>query len=320
MEQKDYVNLENKPTFSKNMIILLLSIALIGTVGYILFEKQNHDREMDMEALTINDLERSREILKQELRIARADYDTAKIAIVDKDAEMHEKDRLIFEKQKQIQSILNQEKISENELYEAKRLITSLRVDLEDYKKQIEILKTQNKQLASENDALTQENSVISEKNVAISKNLENVTNESEAQKANVNSTLSISNYTLTGLKVRNSGKEIETEKASRINKLRVTFEVDPNKKAINENKELYIAIYNPDGSLGKFEDSNPGKITLRSGSEVDYSDKVSFKFDPTKGNKISFDWKDYNFPKGDYKIDIYQNGFKIGQNKISLK
>lgn len=320
MKTKEYTNLDTKPTFSKNIIILLLSIALLGTFGYILFEKKSHEREVGIGASIIDDLERSREVLKQELRIARAEYDTAKIAIVNKDAEMLEKDRLIFEKQKQIQNILNNDEISKEDINKAKRLISSLKTELGEYRRQIEVLTQQNERLKSKNEALSEENALVSEKNKAISEDLVNVTNEKEVNRMNVNSTLAISNYSLTGLKVKSSGKEVETEKASRINKLRVAFEVDPNTNAIEENKELFIAIYKPDGELGRFEGSNPGNIPLRSGKNVEYSDRVIFKFDPIKGNKISFDWKDYSFPKGEYKIDIYQNGFKIAQNKISLK
>jgi hypothetical protein len=35
----------------------------------------------------------------------------------------------------------------------------------------------------------------------------------------------------------------------------------------------------------------------------------------------VSFDWKaDKNFQSGDYKIEIYHNGFKIGEGVRSLK
>lgn len=320
MSSKEYVNLDNKPTFSKNMIILLLSIALLGTVGYIIYDKQSHNKDITTVDVTINDLERSREILKQELRIARADYDTAKTQILTKDADLQEKDRQIFEKQKRIQSILNQEEISKDDIKQAKRLITSLKTELDEYKRQIEILREQNKDLQNKNEYLAQENIQAHEKNKEISTNLEKVTTEKEIEKAKVNATLSISNYELTGLKVRNSGKEVETNRASRINKMRVAFSVDPNNSAFSEEKEIFVAIYKPDGKIGKFDGANAGQIPLRSGKVAEYSDRVKFNYNAKEGNKIVFDWKDYDFPKGEYKIDIYQNGFKIAQNRIELK
>jgi len=320
MKGKEYINLDNKPTFSKNMIILLLAIALVGTIGYIIYDKQNNKKEEGIESLTINDLERSREILKQELRIARADYDTAKTQVSTKNVDLEEKDRQIFDKQKRIQNLLNQEEISKEDINQAKRLIVSLKTDLGEYKRQIEVLREQNKHLQNKNETLTQENLVASDLNKKISEDLDKVTTEKELEKSNVNATLSISNYELTGLRVKNSGKEVETNRASRINKVRVTFNVDANNNSISEGKELFVAIYKPDGKLGRFDGANAGQIPLRSGNVVDYSDRVRFNYDAKQGNKIVFDWKDYDFPKGEYKIDIYQNGFKIGQSKINLK
>lgn len=320
MKSKEYIDLENKPLFSKNMIILLLSIVLVGALGYIFLDKYNHSKEVDITGATINDLERSRELLKQQLRIARADYDTAKSVMVIKDYDLQQKDQLIFEKQKKIQNILNQEQISKDDLEQAKRLIVSLRTELGEYQRQIEVLRLQNERLQNKNTVLTEENALVNQKNKQIATDLDQVKADKEAEKNVVNSTLSISNYSLTGLRIRNSGKEVETERAKRIDKIRVSFDVDANSNALSENKELFVAIYKPDGTLGIFEDATSGKLPLRSGQVIEYSDRVIFKYDANKSNSIVFDWKDYNFPKGEYKIDIYNNGFKIAQNKISLK
>ena len=257
---------------------------------------------------------------QQELRLTRSDYDSAKTKIDIKDADLQQKDELIFEKQKRIQNILNQEEISRKDLDYAKRLILSLRTELNHYKERIEVLLAENKDLKSKNSQLSTEKDKVVSDNKELASNLETTIVEKEKEKAKVNATLSVSNYKLTGLKVRNSGKEIETDRASRINKLRVTFDIDPNANAFAETKEIFIAIYKPDGKLGIFEGANKGSVPLRSGKTVDYSDRLIFNYDPAKGNKVSFDWKDYDFPKGDYKIDIYNNGFKIAQNTITLR
>ena len=320
MKSKEFIDLENKPIFSKNTIILLLSIVLVGALSYIFIEKYHHSKEVDISGTTINELERSRELLKQQLRIARADYDTARSVAVTQDYDLQQKDQLIFEKQKKIQNILNQEEVTKDDLEQAKRLIVSLRTELGEYQRQIEVLRLQNERLQNKNNELTEENVLVHQKNKAIATDLDNVKAENETEKNAVNATLSISNYSLIGLKIRNSGKEVETERAKRIDKIRVSFDVDANNNALSENKELFVAIYKPDGSLGIFEDASSGKLPLRSGQTIEFSDRVIFKYDAKKSNSIVFDWKDYNFPKGEYKIDIYNNGFKIAQNKIYLK
>ncbi len=321
MKSKEYIKLDdNQPVFSKNIIILLLSIALLGTVGYIFYEKYQHKNEIGVGENTIDELERSREILKQELRLTRSDYDLSKSLVKIKDTKLEEKDLIIFEKQKQIQNILNQEKITRADLTTAKRIIASLKTDLGEYKKEIEVLQIQNSKLKNHNSKLLTENESIKDINISINNNLKQEKKIHEIEKAEVNATLSISNYKLTGVNVKNSGKEVETERARRIDKLRITFDVDPNQNSIAENKELFIAVYLPDGSLGKFEAVNNGMINLRNGKTTEYSDKITFKYDPTKNNPISFDWKGYDFKKGDYKIDIYNNGFKIAQKILTLK
>ena len=320
MEDKEYVNLENKPVFSKNIIILLLSIALLGALGYILFEQNSNKKEIWVNKEIINELEQSREFLKQELRVTRSEYDSAKNEITNKSNEIVQQDREIFEKQKMIQDLLNSEKISRKDLNHAKELITSLRSEITDYKRLVEVLKTENKTLIAQNSDLQLKNSeVLNEKN-KIAQDLSSEISQREKDKAAVNATLSVSNYNLQGVRVKSSGREIATERASRINKLKLSFDIDRNLSASKDSKEIYIAIFKPDGTLGKFEGARSGKLSLRLGSVVEYSDVVNVNFDPENGANVAFDWKDYNFEKGTYTINIYHNGFKIGQNKIQLK
>jgi len=320
MKPEEYIKIDDQPTFSKNIIILLLSIALLGTIGYIFYEKVQHSKEIIIGESTIDELERSRELLKQELRLTRSDYDISKTLVKIKDTKLEEKDRIIFEKQKKIQNLLNQDKISRNDINTAKRLITSLRTDLGEYKREIEILQVQNSRLRKHNTALAKENTSINNDKTLALNSLQNEKNERANERVEVNSTLSISNYNLVGINVKNSGKEVESGKAKRIDKLQISFDVDPNSNSVSETKELFIAIHLPDGSLGKFDNANSGIIALRSGQEVEYSDRISFSYDSVKSNPIIFDWKGYSFTKGIYKIDIYNNGFKIGQQTLVLK
>ena len=320
MKSKEYIKIDNQPTFTKNTIILLLSIALLGTIGYIFFERIQHNKEISVGENTIDELERSREILKQELRITRTDYDLSKTLVKIKNAKLEEKDAKIFEKQKLIQSLLNQDKINRNDLNTAKRLIISLKTDLGSYKKEIEILQVQNSKLRSHNNTLLAENKTVKDHNKIIHSNLIQEKFDRQNEQNLVDGTLSLSNYKLVGVNVKNSGKEIETARAKRIDKIRVSFDVDPNSKSISEKKELFITVYLPDGSIGQFDGANKGQINLRSGQVVTYSDRIIFTYDPKQANPIVFDWRGQDFKKGEYKIDIYNNGFKIGQHTLVLK
>lgn len=311
---------KHKKEFVKNIIIAILAVALLFAVGYIVYSKEaNAKNSIEMQT-DINDLERSREILKQELRIVRADFDDAKTRVVKKDSSLSYQDRLILEKQKEIQAILNKDGITNSELNRAKRLITSLQADIKVYKEEIVRLKDENKKLSNKNTELTSQNSDLTSQKRVVETNLNEEKESHQNLIKETNSTLSISNYTIKGLRVKSSGKEVETTRAKRIDKVRVSFDLDKNLNATSEIKELYVTVYKPDGEVGKFKGANSGETTLRSGTSIDYSDRVKINYNNMSGSRVTFDWIDYDFPKGEYKIDIYQNGYKVGQNVITLK
>ncbi|CAM3407134.1 hypothetical protein NZD85_07960 [Empedobacter stercoris] len=313
-------NTKHKKEFIKNIIIAALLVALLLAIGYIVYSKEANAKSSIEMQTDINDLERSREILKQELRIVRADFDEAKTRVVKKDSSLNYQDRLILEKQKEIQAILNKEEITNNELSRAKRLILSLQTDIKVYKEEIARLKDENKVLTNKNTELASENSNLNEQKKVVESNLDEEKENHQNLIKETNSTLSVSNYTIKGVRVKSSGKEVETTRASRIDKVRVSFDLDKNLNATSETKELFVTIYKPNGEVGKFKGADSGETTLRSGASIDYSDRVKVNYNNMSGSRVTFDWVDYDFPKGEYKIDIYQNGYKVGQNVITLK
>ena len=313
-------NSKHNKELLKNIIIAVLAVCLLLAVGYIVYSKEANAKTSNEMQGDINDLERSREILKQELRIVRADFDDAKTRVVKKDSSLNYQDRLILDKQKEIQSILNKEGITSDELQRAKRLIVSLQSDIKVFKEEIVRLKDENKKLTNKNTELVSENTSLSNEKKTVETNLNQEKENHQNLISETNSTLSVSNYTIKGLHVKSSGKEVETTRARRIDKVRVTFDLDKNLNAKSDTKELFVTVYKPDGEIGKFKGANSGETTLRSGSSVDYSDRVKVNYNNMAGSRVSFDWMDYDFPKGEYQINIYQNGYKVGQNVITLK
>lgn len=118
---------------------------------------------------------------------------------------------------------------------------------------------------------------------------------------------LSLSNFKLQGIKVRNSGKEVETDRASRINKLKVSFDINRNPLANTGNKELYIVVKNSGGIAQKFENKPSGNF-ISDGKNIQFSDKVSVHYDKTEGSPVELEWVGTEFQKGEYIIEIYQN------------
>ncbi|MGB6083090.1 hypothetical protein [Moheibacter sp.] len=304
----------DQPKKTKEYIIIgVLAALLLGSIGYNFYQHQNNKSEMDLMEIDLKDTEQAKIILQNQLDSLTEQFELSRVDLEVKDSLLSKRDAEIFDKQKEIQNILNKSNVSESELKQARRMINALNADIARFKQEIAVLQQKNDSLIVVNDTLRYNSFKLGEKaNIQKQK--------AEATEKKMRSTFSVSNYQITGLRVRNSGKEVETDKAKRIDKLRVSFDLDPNEFAESGEQEIYIAIYKPDGTLGKFTDASPGQLETWSLGSVEYSDKVAFDY--TKGTKqnVTFDWEEYDFPKGTYKIDLYQNGLKIGQKSLSLR
>jgi len=132
-------------------------------------------------------------------------------------------------------------------------------------------------------------------------------------------STLHVSNINIAAINVKGNGKEKETDVAKRADLMRVSFDLDENRIAQTGKKDLYVVVTAPDGT----PISQGDMITTKEEGDKRYTSKVTVDYEQGKRTPISFDWKPDNnvaYQRGDYKIEIYQNGYKIGEGTKSLK
>jgi len=297
-------------------IIIALAVLLLGSLGFNIYQLNKNKRNVEeIEVLNIDlqDTENAKIVLQEKLDELTIEFEQTREDLFERDSILVQRDVEIFEKQKEIQNILNKSEVTTSELKKAQRMINSLNNDIAQFKREIAELRQQKDSLIAVTDTLNiKQTELITE--------LETERQRADETEHKLRSTFSVSNYKIQGLKVRRSGKEVETDRARRIDKLRVSFDLDPNHHAESGQKEIFIAIYKPDGSLGIFEGANHGSIETVSLGSIEYSDKVTFNYQRGSKQNITFDWEDYDFPQGNYKIDLYQNGLKIGQETVELK
>lgn len=312
--QSNYDQQPTPPSKTREYIIIgVLAALLLGSLGYNYYQHSQNKSETDLLTLDLRDTEKAKVILQNQLDSLTEEFEQSKLDLGVKDSLLSKRDMEIFDKQKEIQNILNKSNVSEDELKQAKRMINALNADIARFKQEIAVLQEKNDSLLVVNDTLRYNSFKLGEK-------AHNEKAKAEATEKKMRSTFSVSNYQIKGLRVKNSGKEVETDKAKRIDKLRVSFDLDPNEYAASGEQEIFIAIYKPDGSLGKFQDASPGQLETWSLGSVEYSDKVAFNYTKGATQNVTFDWEEYDFPKGTYKIDLYQNGLKIGQKSLELR
>lgn len=294
----------------RTLISIPLIIALLGTWGYIIWDKSKTKDEIQKKDSQYAVVISEKDTLQSLLDEATNRYDNLKTTNAKKDSTITTKDKDIAAKKAMIQSLISKKNASAAELKQAKELIASLNTDIADYKAQVEVLKGQNVVLTQEKEVVTQErNKVRADYDSAktVIKQREDV--------IDVGSTLHAANFTILGIQEKRNGKEKETTKAKKVDKVRISFDLDENRIASSGAKDLYILVTAPDGKPISVEALGSGSFTTREGEQKTFTQKINVNYAQGQKQRVSFDWKQ-NAPyvTGDYKIEVYHNGFKIGE------
>jgi nitrate reductase NapE component len=294
----------------------VLVVALLGTWGYIIWDKNNTKDTLAQKETVIASTSTQRDELQKELAEATMLYDNLKTSNSKKDSAITAQDRDIAEKRERIQALLNKVNATQQELSTARIMIASLNGDIASYQAQVEVLQGQNV-------ALTEEKRAIVADRDRITRNLDSTTTvlKSRNDIIDVGSTLHASNFSISGIKEKNSGKEKSTSTAKRVDKLRISFDLNENMIAQPGTKEIFVVITAPDGSPVAVEALGSGKFNTREGQEKIYTQKLDVNYIQNKKQTVSFDWKqNKDFNTGNYKIEVYNNGFKVGEASKPLK
>ena len=311
---------QQPPNKWRNYLTAGLVIALLGTWAYIIWDKSKTKETIQQKDLVITNTSSQRDELQKELEEATMRYDMIKTSSADmvhsKDSIISKRDRDIAGKRNKIQQLLSKVGATQQELAEAKTLIASLNGDIEGYKTKVETLR-------GEKIVLIQEKNYVTQQRDKVQKDFDSATLviKQKEEVIDVATTLHASNFSISGITEKSNGKEKETTVAKRVDKLRITFDLDENRVAQSGTKNIYICITAPDGKPIAVEALGSGKFSTREGQEKFYTQKIDVNYTQGQRQTLSIDWKQNStFVTGDYKIEVYNNGFKIGEGVRSLK
>ena len=300
---------------SKNLIIALLAVGILGTWGYFLYDKNKSDKnlaQVQKEYITVdsakNELDKSYSAALGRLDSLTGYNNELEGKLTDRNSE-------IKKLRGRIDGLVKKQNLTAKEKEEAKALIAELNEKITGMEQEIERLKTENTQL---NTDLNTEKT----KTTQLTTDLQTTTTAKQEleQKVDVASTLNASNIAVTPVNEKKGGKEKVTATAKRVDKLVISFDVD-NRIVQSGGTDVYVCITSPDGKPVSVEALGSGSFTTREDGEKVFTAKVPVDFEQGKKKHVEFAWKQNSeFQKGNYKIEVYHNGFKIGEAVRELK
>ena len=300
---------------SKNLIIGLLAVGILGTWGYFLWDKNNNDQKMtELQARYVsvdsskNDLQRS-----FDASLSRLDSLTGYNNEIE--GKLTESNSEITKLKGQISSILRKQKLTAAEKAKAEQLIAELNDKIGNLEQEVARLTQENQTLTTEKAAVT-----VERDNFRSQKDTLEVVKKGLEDKVSIASTLNAYGISITPVDERSGGKEKVTSKAKRVDKLVIAFDVD-NRIAQSGSTEIYVSIIGPDGKPVSVESLGSGTFTTREEGEKPFTAKVPVEIEAGKKKHVEFAWKqNEDFKRGNYKISIYHNGFKIGEGVRELR
>lgn len=178
---------------------------------------------------------------------------------------------------------------------------------------EIERLQSVNKELFTENRSLKTKQNVLNDSINRLAKNKDDL-----QSKVDLASQLKAENVVV--MAVNSNGKERSSPFRNRqLETLKVEFNIAENKVAPIEGKKIMIRVVDENGQPIFNVDKGSGTFTI-DGKEEFYTSAQDILFDNTK-QKLTFLYeKGSDYASGNYIVEIFTDGYKMGTMQFSVK
>lgn len=294
--------MENQNNNSKlKGIIGVLALLLVISLVYI-FKLTSDAKALET---TVSTTTSEKEAVLKDLAALKASYDTA----LAENTSMS--DELIAERDKVVK-LMEQLKASKGDVASLQKYKTQYKLmegKMRTLMQEVDVLKKQNQELTTNLDSTNVKlddskkyNQVLVGQNEELAKTVE------KGQK------LTITNLKTATYKVRSSGKQIATDKASRTDLLEIKFTIAENKIAKSGDKTYYVQVIDGknnvlgDKATATFGDTN---LTYSFTSIVKYENKTV---------EVSEQLPGKDFAKGTYFVNIFDKGEIVSKSSFTLR
>ena len=299
----------------KNLVIWLLAFGLVASLVYLVINQTNSSQAIEQTHTQIAKISDSKSQIQKSFDESLVRLDSMTGISNGMRVKLQGETAQIAQKKAEIRRILNNRNATAAELAKAKELISQFNDKIGNMEQDVARLTTDNQSLTQDKVQLTQDNTSLAsdlQTTTTVKQDLE--------KKVDIASTLNASNIAILPVDVRSNGKEKITNTAKHVNKLLISFDVT-NRIAQSGMTDVYVCITGPDGKNMVVPAAGTGTFTTREDGDKSYTAKVPVDFEMSQKKKVEFAFTPAGkFQQGSYTIQIYQNGYKIGEGTSELK
>ncbi len=291
------------------LIIALLTIAC----GVLIWQFIEQNKAIQTEVAEKQEVMEEKDAISQELENLMKDFESLQTNNKELQAEIEQ------QKEKIAQLMADVEKYKGNTamMLKYKKETETLRKIMQGYVVTIDSLNQLNIKLNKENTQVKEE--LTTQKNRYEVLNKEKETLTQTVAKASL---IALSNIKATGINVKSSGKETETNRAKRAEKIKICFDLQENNIRKPGDVTLYVRIVTPDGKILSEGADDSFMFTYDGGIKGVYSAKKTVDYKNQRMTACAYySCKEGEvLPEGKYKADVYLDGSNIGTVNFELK
>jgi len=285
--------------------------ALVLILGFMLIQEKGHNNDLVASHETLN-VERND--LQEELSGMLEQYDSITVENDELSAEMIAQKEEINALMERVGKLDKDDK--------------NLRWEIDKLKKEAGTLRSIMKGYLVKIDSLNTANAELTNLNTELNTNLSTVTNQKQELETTVTSQNSLikegsvipaMGMTASGLRIKSSGKQTETNRASRAEMIRTCCTLGENRITKTGTKTLHMRIISPEGVV--LEDEEYPNATFQiDGVSGKYSTKREIEYNNQPQEVCVFYTVGDDLSTGQYIVELYESGSLIGKTSFDLR
>ncbi len=318
---------------SKQRIIAIAAViivALLAGNAYLLFNKMSQDTQITAQASEIDEQEKLKAELEKQYYESLSELEEMKTNNEDLNKMIEEQQAELKDQKDRVSRLLRDSK----NLKSARSEMANMQTQLDGYISQVNDLKEQNAQLADANNQLAGERdklqtdiTTLGEEYQTTKATLVSEKEELTSKNANLSKTvvrasvINVQGVSVEGLKIKGSGKAKETDRADKVQQLKVCFNTTENAVAKPGKEQFYVRIINPTGETLAIEEMGSGIMSGSDSKEQIRYTKVKEYDYSNDETQLCFLWEPkVAFESGTYNVEVYNKGYISGKGTFTFK
>ena len=292
---------QNDKVYKGTIIALVI---IIGVLAFMLITSRQALQEVSTEKTIVDELNLE---LKDELNTVLEEYTMVKMEY---DSVLTKQDSIIQANAREIERLIAQQV----DYRRIRRQLNLLREITQNYVREIDSLYTENRVLKAENVEMQQEIQRVTRQTTELAQ-----TKEELEGKVEVASALRAFQINATPIRLRGRGREEETDRARRTDRIRVCFTVAGNPVASPGTKNAYVRIADPAGNILRISEADQYSFVIEEDT-LQFSMKGQFTY-ANQDTDVCLYWeKQDDFDEGMYLVSVFTDEFRMGETLFSLR